>query len=65
MLFLTTTYPALLQVAAGQISFEAFVSDHAKVDAPNDAAKAVFLARIEAAMMGVAYRSSAHAHTLT
>lgn len=50
MLFLTTTYRALLQVAAGQILFEAFVSDHAEIDAPDDAAKAVFLARIEAAM---------------
>lgn len=50
VLFLTTTYHALLQAAAGQMSFENFVSDHAEIEAPDEASKAVFLERVKAAM---------------
>ena len=49
-LFLTTSYHALLQVAAGHMSFDDFASQHADIKAPDDTAKAVFLARIKAAM---------------
>lgn len=49
-LFLKTGYTSLLHVAAGAMPFEEFVSKHAKIEAPDDATRSVFLARIKAAM---------------
>ncbi len=50
VLFLTTSYHALLQVASGNMSFDDFASGHADIEAPNQAMQTVFMARIEAAM---------------
>ena len=47
---ISTTYQALVRAASGDMPFDTFIADHAEVCAPDDAARDVFLSRVQAAM---------------